>query len=128
MAVHDMDRSLGDDVIAMTAAARATRHAEVTVAMEAALTSAGPCQPGDILGFVEDDVADIGADVFSVGMHVLDRLLTGGGELVTIVTGSETQPDLGDQLCDHLRSTRPGIDAVVYAGGPRGYPLLLGVE
>jgi DAK2 domain fusion protein YloV len=128
MAVHDAARTLGDDIIAMTAAARATRHAEVTIAAEAALTSAGPCEPGDILGFVEDDVADIGTDVFSVGVHVLDRLLTGGGELVTIVTGGETQADLGDKLCDYLRSTRPGIDAVVYADGPRGYPLLLGVE
>jgi dihydroxyacetone kinase-like predicted kinase len=128
MAVHDGARALEEDVIAMTAAARATRHAEVTVAQEEALTSAGPCMPGDVLGFVEDDVADIGADVFTVGVHVLDRLLTGGGELVTIVTGEETDERLGDELCDYLRSTRPGIDALVYGGGPRTYPLLLGVE
>jgi dihydroxyacetone kinase-like predicted kinase len=126
--VHDAGRSFEDDVIAMTAAARATRHAEVTVAEEAALTSAGPCQPGDVLGFVEGDVADIGADVFTVGVHVLDRLLTGGGELVTIVTGDGTHAELGDDLCDYLRSTRPGVDAVVYSGGQRRYPLLLGVE
>jgi dihydroxyacetone kinase-like predicted kinase len=32
IAVHDATRSFEDDVIAMTAAARATRHAEVTIA------------------------------------------------------------------------------------------------
>jgi DAK2 domain fusion protein YloV len=128
LAVHDTDRSFEDDVIAMTAAARATRHAEVTLAEEEALTSAGPCKPGDVLGFVEDDVADIGSDVFTVGVHVLDRLLTGGGELVTIVTGGDADAGLGDELCDYLRSTRPGVDAVVYRGGQRRYPLLLGVE
>jgi dihydroxyacetone kinase-like predicted kinase len=128
LAVHDSDRSFEDDVIAMTAAARATRHAEVTLAEEEALTSAGPCKPGDVLGFVEDDVADIGSDVFTVGVHILDRLLTGGGELVTIVTGGDADAGLGDELCDYLRSTRPGVDAVVYRGGQRRYPLLLGVE
>ncbi len=128
LAVHDVARSFEDDVIAMTAAARATRHAEVTVAEEEALTSAGPCRPGDVLGFVEGDVGDIGSDVFSVGAHVLDRLLIGGGELVTIVTGADVDTAVGDQLCDYLRATHPGIEAVVYDGGPPEYPLLLGVE
>jgi fatty acid kinase len=59
---------------------------------------------------------------------VLERLLIGGGELVTIVTGDDVEPSLGDQLCDYLRATRPGIEAVVYGGGPRQYPLLFGVE
>jgi DAK2 domain fusion protein YloV len=128
LAVHDATRSFEDDVIAMTAAARATRHAEVTIATEAALTSAGPCQPGDVLGFVEDDVADIGEDVFTVGAHVLDRLLIGGGELVTIVTGDGVDDAMGERLSDYLRAARPGIEAVVYDGGPRQYPLLFGVE
>ena len=128
IAVHDPRRSFEDDVIAMTAAARATRHAEVTVAEDAALTSAGPCEPGDVLGFVEDDVAEIGNDVFTVGAHILDRLLIGGGELVTIVTGEEVDPGVGESLSDYVRATRPGVDTVVYNGGQRRYPLLLGVE
>jgi hypothetical protein len=128
MAVQELGRSFGDDVIAMTAAARATRHAEVTVAEEAALTSAGPCQPGDVLGFVEDDVADIGSDVFTVGAHVLDRLLMGGGELVTIVTGEDVDLSVAESLSDYLRATRPGVDTLIYNGGQRRYPLLLGVE
>jgi fatty acid kinase len=126
--VHDTGRSFGDDVIAMTAAARATRHAEVTVAEEEALTSAGPCRPGDILGFIEDDVAAIGTDVFTVGARVVDRLLMGGGELVTIVTGDGVDPGMGEQLCDYLRATRPGVEFAVFHGGQRRYPLLLGVE
>jgi hypothetical protein len=100
----------------------------VTVAEEAALTSAGPCQPGDVLGFVEDDVADIGSDVFTVGAHVLDRLLMGGGELVTIVTGEDVDLSVAESLSDYLRATRPGVDTLIYNGGQRRYPLLLGVE
>jgi hypothetical protein len=128
LAVHDGARPFEDDVVAMTAAARATRHAEVTVADEDALTSAGLCHAGDVLGFVEDDVAVIGTDVFTVGVQVLDRLLIGGGELVTIVTGCDAEAGLADRLHDYLRATRPAVDAVVYHGDQAHFPLLLGVE
>jgi hypothetical protein len=112
----------------MTAAARATRHAEVTVATEDALTSAGVCRAGDVLGFVEGDVAVIGSDVFTVGVHVLDRMLIGGGELVTIVSGCDADQSLADRLHDYLGSTRPAVDVVVYHGDQARFPLLLGVE
>jgi dihydroxyacetone kinase-like predicted kinase len=113
----------------MTAAARATRHAEVTVAEEEALTSAGPCRPGDILGFIEGDVADIGTDVFTVGAHVVDRLLSGGGELVTLVTGSDDgAAEVGERLSDYLRAARPDVEVMAYQGGQARYPLLIGVE
>jgi dihydroxyacetone kinase-like predicted kinase len=111
----------------MTAAARATRHGEVTIAEEQALTSVGVCKPGDVLGFIEGDVAVIGADVFAVAAQLLDRLLIGGGELVTLVTGGDTR-DLDDRLCDYLQATRPDVEAVVYVGGQPRYPLLIGVE
>jgi DAK2 domain fusion protein YloV len=127
MAVHDADRSFDEAVIAMTAAARATRHGEVTIAEEQALTSVGVCKPGDVLGFIEGDVAVIGADVFAVAAQLLDRLLIGGGELVTLVTGGDTR-DLDDRLCDYLQATRPDVEAVVYVGGQPRYPLLIGVE
>jgi fatty acid kinase len=128
LAVHDPQRDFDDDVIAMTAAAGATRHAEVTVADEEAFTSAGVCHPGDVLGFIDGDVAVIGSEVFAVGVGLLDRLLIGGGELVTLVTGATAQPDLRNRLVDYLHATRPAVEAVVYDGGQPRYPLLIGVE
>src|SRR3712207_8025206 len=47
IAVADPTRRFGDDVIAMAEAAAATRWAEVTVAEQQALTSAGRCQRGE---------------------------------------------------------------------------------
>jgi dihydroxyacetone kinase-like predicted kinase len=128
LAVHDAGRTFEDDVIAMTAAARATRHAEVAIAQEEALTSAGVCRPGDVLGFVEGDVATIGPDVVSVGKALIDRLLAGGGELVTVVCGSDTDGVVVDQLRAHVQETYPGVDTIEYDGGQARFPLLLGVE
>ncbi len=128
LAVHDAARRFDDDVVAMTAAARATRHAEVTLATREALTMAGVCQPGDVLGMLEDDVAVIGADVSEVSTTLLDRLLAAGGELVTIVTGAEAGDALAGQLLDHLRRTHPEVETSVYEGGQTHYPVLVGVE
>jgi fatty acid kinase len=128
LAVHDPARGFDDDVIAMTAAARATRFAEVTLAQEDALTSAGVCKAGDVLGFLDGDVAVIGDDVFLVACGLLDRLLIGGGELVTIVSGIDADKDLTDRVNDYLRAARPDVEVVVYAGEQPQYPILIGVE
>jgi DAK2 domain fusion protein YloV len=127
-AVHDASRSFDDDVVAMTAAAGHTRHGAVTVATRDAITSAGPCRTGDVLGVVEGDFALIGSDLAEVGREVLARLLGGGGELVTVVTGADTSPELAAAVLEGVRVARPEVDTMVYDGGQPRYPLLIGVE
>jgi DAK2 domain fusion protein YloV len=126
LAVADPDRRFGDDVIAMAEAAAATRWAEVTVADQEALTSAGRCQPGDVLGSAEGDVVVIGADQAAVACDLLDRLLSAGGEMATLVVGEDAA--LGDAVCAHLSSVHPTIEVIRYGGGPRAIPLQVGVE
>ncbi len=126
LAVADPARRFGDDVIAMAEAAAATRWAEVTVAEQEALTSAGRCAPGDVLGSAEGDVVVIGADPVTVARDLLDRLLSAGGEMATVVVGEE--PALGDAVCAHLSAVHPTVEVVRYPGGAGAVPLLIGVE
>jgi dihydroxyacetone kinase-like predicted kinase len=127
LAVHEPDRSLESDVVSMTAAARGARDGAVTVAAKDAMTTAGPCRAGDALGVVRGDFAIVGSDLFEVACGVLERLLGGGGELVTLVGGAEAG-DLAE-ACEHwVTRTHPGVDVVVYRGGQDRYPLLLAVE
>ncbi len=128
LAVHDPGRRFEDDVVAMTAAARATRRGAVTVAVREALTSAGVCRPGDVLGLVEDDVACIGVTVGEVAEQVLDRMLSAGGELVTVILGQDAGTGLGEALADHVRHAHPEVETQVHDGGQEHYPVLLGVE
>ena len=53
------------------------------------MTMAGPCEPGDVLGVIAGDFAVVGHDLTAVADDVLERLLGGGGELVTLVAGAE---------------------------------------
>jgi DAK2 domain fusion protein YloV len=128
LAVADAARGFADDAIAMSAAASATRWAEVTTAVRDAQTSAGACRAGDVLGLVDGDVAVIGADVAEVAYDVLTRLLAAGGELVTVVTGADCDSGLGEALAARIAAAYPLVEAEVHAGGQPHYPLLLGVE
>lgn len=128
LAVHEPGRGFDDDVVEMTAAAGHTRHGAVTVATGRAMTSAGPCEPGDVLGVVDGDFQVIGSDVAEVAARVLDRLLVGGAELVTLVSGADIDDAAVPRLEAHVRDTRPEVDVVVLVGGQQGYPLFVAVE
>jgi dihydroxyacetone kinase-like predicted kinase len=127
LAVHEPGRPFEQDILEMTAAARHARNGAVTIAVRQAMTSAGPCEPGDVLGAIEGDFVLVGTDVFEVATEVVERLLGGGGELVTLVAGADAG-DLADRCATYLRNAHPTVDVVVYAGGQQGYPLLVGVE
>lgn len=140
LAVHEPGRTFDQDVLEMTATARHARHGAVTVAARQAITMAGPCEPGDVLGVVAGDFALVGEDLYDVATAVLDRLLGGGGELVTIVAGSlddgahaaayaEVHPaELAARSAAWVEEHHPAVDVVVYDGGQQRYQLLMSVE
>ncbi|MEV0901687.1 DAK2 domain-containing protein [Actinoplanes sp. NPDC049802] len=128
LAVRDEQRPFADDVIAMAEAAGACRYGEVCTAQRDALTVAGPCRAGDLLGLVDGEVHVIGGDLAEVSRRLLDRMLGGGGELVTLVLGADAPPGLEADLHGHVHRTWPFIELQCYAGGQPRYHLLAGVE
>ena len=128
VAVHDPEARIEDDVVAMTRAATATRYGGISIASREAVTSAGRCRVGDVLGIVEGDVVEIGDSVQDVAARVIGRLMSAGGELVTIVRGSEAEEADVDAVSRRTRREHPGVEVVAYDGGQPFWPLILGVE
>ncbi|MEU9170153.1 DAK2 domain-containing protein [Streptomyces sp. NPDC048420] len=128
LAVHEPERRFDEDVVQMTSAAGATRYAEVAVAERQSWTMAGICQAGDVLGLIDGDVAVIGSDVTATAEGVLDRMLSAGGELVTLVLGDEAPEAVAEHLEARVRESYLAVDTVVYRGGRQGALLLIGVE
>jgi uncharacterized protein len=128
LAVRDPRREFADDVIAMAEAAGACRYGEVCTASREALTVAGRCRPGDVLGLVDGEVHIIGADLEEVCGRLLDRMLGGGGELATLVLGAGAPRDLEETLTGHVARAWPFVELQCYTGGQPRYHLLVGVE
>jgi DAK2 domain fusion protein YloV len=128
LAVRDVTRRFEDDLIAMAEAAGACRYAEVTTAAREAVTVAGVCRPGDVLALVEGEVNLIGTDLAQTCLELVDRLLAGGGELVTLVTGAGAPDDLGTALREHLGQRWPFVEVQLLHGGQPRSPLVVGVE
>ncbi|WP_137815642.1 DAK2 domain-containing protein [Gandjariella thermophila] len=139
LAVHDSARRPGDDVVAMAEAAAATRRGEVVLAQREAITWAGRCQPGDVLGLLDGEVVLIeprpaehrpagDAELVTAACRLADRALASGGELVTVLLGESAPLRLAGMLEEHLRHSHPEVELTVYPGGQPDAVVLLGVE
>ena len=123
-AVHDPGRRFDDDVVAMTRAAGATRYGAVTIAAREGVTSAGMCRIGDVLGLVDGDIVELGDDHAEVCSRILDRMLSGGGELVTVVRGLEADDDLVERVLD----SAPARPSRRRGDGVRGRPAAVAAD
>ena len=129
LAVHDAGADFDSAVVAMSSTAGHARHAAVTIAESPAMTMAGRCEVGDVLGLVDGDFVEIGADLAEVAWRVVERLLTsGGGELLTLVRGGGADDRLLGRLRARIRAWSPSVDVEVIDGGQARYPLLVGLE
>ena len=128
LAVFEPDAASSANVLAMQAAASATRHGAVTVANRAALTSGGPCEAGDVLGVVDGDVVIVGSDQLDVTREVVQRLLASGGELVTVVAGIDAPDGLLLPSTARPAATSTASRCRSSTEGRPIYPVLLGVE
>lgn len=128
VAVHDPSRRFEDDVVAMTRAAGATRYGAVTIASRAALTTAGPCSVGDVLGLVDGDIVLVGADVRSVVHGMLAGMLAVGGELVTVLYGLDAPEPLRRDLRGWLAEEFPLVEVADLDAGQPLWPVIVGVE
>ncbi|MFP5072258.1 DAK2 domain-containing protein [Pseudonocardia nantongensis] len=128
LAVHDPARRSSDDAVAMAEAAAGTRTGGLQVADAEALTWAGRCRPGEVLGISDGEVVLIAPDLAVGALWLAHRMLTPGGELVTVLLGAAAPDGLGERLAEDLRRTHPEVDVAVHHGGQPDFPLVLGVE
>jgi uncharacterized protein len=128
MAVHEPSADFESAVVAMSSAAGHARHAAISVAQSAAMTSAGRCEPGAVLGILDGDVVLIGTSLAEVAWQLVQRLLNAGGELLTLVRGAGAGHDLPTEIRARVRQRFPMVDVEMLEGGQSRYPLLLGLE
>ncbi|HET8601584.1 MAG TPA: DAK2 domain-containing protein [Segeticoccus sp.] len=119
MAVFDPAAGTQDNLLAMTGAAAGTRQG--AVALE------DPAE-GTVRGLVEGEVVTTGTDLADIGAEVAERLLSAGGELLTLVTGRDAPDRLAARVSERVHVARPDLEVTAVVGGQPRPTLLLGVE
>jgi hypothetical protein len=128
LAVFEPTAGGRNNLIAMAGAAGATRYGAVTVARRDSSTSAGTCRRGDIVGAIEGEVVVVGQDLAVVGAQVAAKLLAAGGELLTVIHGAGSAPEVAAAVAAAAREGRSDLEVAIIDGGQGTYRLLLGVE
>ena len=93
------------------------------------MTSGGHCRPGDALGIVDGDIVLVGDDLSTIAVLGARAPPRAGGELVTLLTGADTDAELldGVQRVSSIDEV-PHAEVSVLARGQAASPLLIGVE
>jgi hypothetical protein len=99
---------------------------EITVAVRDAELDGVEIRKGEYLGLVDDTAVVSDSDLATAVQAVVERVLAGDREFLTILTG-EGAPPL-DGLVSALERRHPGLEVEVHEGGQPHYPLLVVAE
>jgi DAK2 domain fusion protein YloV len=126
LVAYDAKRPVDENAIAMADAAAAVRSGAVARASRSASIGPVHVEQGQFLGLVEGEPLTAGPTLDAVAREVVERLLEGDPEVLTILLGEEAG-DI-DALVDGIRAAHPELEVEVHGGGQPHYPLLFGAE
>jgi uncharacterized protein len=91
-------------------------------------TMRGPLavEEGNFLGLVDGEPVAAGAAIEPVARDVLERLVDGGPDVLTVLVGADAVPF--DRLREELEAAHPELEIEVHEGGQPHYPLLFSAE
>ena len=91
-------KPLGDRVVVCREVAEAVTSGEVTVAVRDACSDAGVITEGDHLGLSDGRVRVIATSLVDATTGLLDQLLAGEHELVTLVAGADVNQEATNEV------------------------------
>ncbi len=113
---------------AMETSARNVVAGEVTRAVRDSDAPAGQIAEGDWLGLSRDGIEVIDESLAGASCALLDLLVTGEHDLVTIIEGEGSGPADTRRITEWIRDHRPGVECEVHHGGQPLYPYLFSIE
>ncbi len=126
MVAFDGSRSAADNAEAMRKAAASVATGEVTIASRDVEMNGIAIRKGDWLGLAGGQPVAGGPDFDEVTSAVVEELLHGPRELLTLLVGEDKAPL--DGLLARIAAAHPGVEVDVQDGGQPHYHLLLSAE
>lgn len=126
---YDPELDAPGNVLPMRHAAEAIDTGEVTRAVRASNTDAGPVAEGDWMGIVRGEgIVAIAPDAVAAAKALLEYLVGDDRELVTVITGADSNADETAALEEWFGERFPDVELEHHEGDQPLYPYLFGVE
>lgn len=110
----------------MTGALQGVRTGAVTTAVRDSKCSLGAIRKGEYLGLFQGEIVSRAGEVTEAALRLLERMLEGGGEIVSVIVGREAEGrDHGD-IVRFLEER--GLEVEVIQGGQPVYHYIFGLE
>ena len=134
LVLYDPEADAEANFAEMSEAADSVSTGEVTQAVRATNSDAGPIGEGDWIGLVRgaphipNGIAVVSGTLDGATVALLDKLIAPGREIVTVVEGKDATSGHTDVIHAWLDEHRPDVQVEVHRGGQPLYPYLFGVE
>ena len=126
---YDPEADAPTNTTAMRLASAEVASGEVTQAVRASVTEAGPVAEGDWMGIARsDEIVAVAPELVVAATALLEHLVTHDSELVTVLTGAGAAERTTAAIEAWIAEHRPDVEVEVHAGGQPLYPYLFGVE
>jgi DAK2 domain fusion protein YloV len=124
------DRDAAANAHAMAEAAARVRTGAVTTAVRDATADGVEIRKGDTLALLDGTIVGSSGDPQDALRLLLDRLLDGGGEILTVLRGADPDGAAGalEPMLAAVARAHPEVEIEVREGGQPHYPVVLAVE
>lgn len=126
MIAYDPESPAAENESAMAQALEGLATGEITIASRDVTLDGIEVRKGAWLGLANGAAVASGQSFDSVAGAVAERLLDGGREILTLLTGAD-EPQL-QALVSEIGVRHPDVEIEIHAGGQPHYPLLLSAE
>ena len=129
LVVYDPEADVDVNLEEMTEGAESVATGEITQAVRDTNSDVGAVTTGDWIALVRGDgIVAVSGSLDGAACALLDYLITPGREIVTVITGSDSNAGNTDALLAWIVEHRPDVQVEVHRGGQPLYPYLFGVE
>jgi hypothetical protein len=125
---YDPEAGVDDNAGVMSSAAQRVIAGEVTRAVRASNSPAGPVAEGDWMGLSKRGVEVVQPTLAEATTALLEKLLTDEHEIVTLIEGEGSSPADTRRITEWLSEHRPDIDVEIHHGEQPLYPYLLSID
>jgi len=129
LVVYDPEASAAENAHEMLESAETVATGEITQAVRDSRTDVGEISTGDWMGIAKGDgIVVVESTVEVAARKLLEHLLSGDGELLTVITGADADRATTAELEGWLADEHADVQLEIHAGGQPLYPYLFGVE